>query len=32
VLGKAKLTRAEFERAADQLVRLILKGCGISKL
>ena len=30
VLGKAKLTRAEYERATDQLVRLILKGCGIS--
>ena len=29
VLGKAKLTRAEYERATDQLVRLILKGCGV---
>ena len=29
VLGKAKLTRAEYERATAQLVRLILKGCGI---
>lgn len=29
VLGKARLSRAELERATDQLVRLILKGCGI---
>ena len=29
VLGKAKLTRTELERATDQLVRLILKGCGV---
>ena len=29
VLGKPKLTRAELERATDQLVRLLLKGCGI---
>ena len=29
VLGKARLSRAELERAIDQLVRLILKGCGI---
>lgn len=29
VLGKTKLTRAEFERATGQLVRLVLKGCGI---
>ena len=29
VLGKAKLTRTELQRATDQLVRLILKGCGV---
>ena len=29
VLGKARLSRAELERATDQLVKLILKGCGI---
>ena len=29
VLGKAKLTRAEFERATEQLVRIVLKGCGV---
>ena len=29
VLGKAKLARAELDRAAEQLVRLVLKGCGI---
>ena len=29
VLGKTKLTRAEYERATVQLVRLILKGCGV---
>ena len=29
VLGKAKLTRTEYERATDQLVRLVLKGCGV---
>jgi len=29
VLGKTRLSRAELERATDQLVRLILKGCGI---
>ena len=29
VLGKAKLTRAELDRATEQLVRLVLKGCGI---
>jgi TetR/AcrR family transcriptional regulator len=30
VLGKPRLTRAEYDRATEQLVRLILKGCGIS--
>ena len=29
VLGKPKLTKSELERASDQLVRLILKGCGV---
>ena len=29
VLGKSKITRAEFERATEQLVRLVLKGCGV---
>ena len=29
VLGKSKLTRAEYARATEQLVRLILKGCGV---
>jgi TetR/AcrR family transcriptional regulator len=29
VLGRTKLTRAEFERATEQLVQLVLKGCGI---
>ena len=29
VLGKTRLSRAELERATDQLVKLILKGCGI---
>ena len=29
VLGKNKMTRAEFERATEQLVRLVLKGCGV---
>ena len=29
VLGKTKLTRTELERAAEQLVKLILKGCGV---
>lgn len=29
VLGKAKLTRIEYERATEQLVRLVLKGCGV---
>ena len=29
VLGKAKLTRTELHRATDQLVRVILKGCGV---
>ena len=29
VLGKAKLARGDFERATDQLVQLILKGCGV---
>ena len=28
-LGKPKLTKSELERASDQLVRLILKGCGV---
>lgn len=30
VLGKSKLSRAELEHATEQLVRLILKGCGIA--
>jgi TetR/AcrR family transcriptional regulator len=30
VLGKAKLSRAELEHATDQLVTLVLKGCGVS--
>lgn len=29
VLGKSRLTRAELDRATDQLVRLILRGCGV---
>ena len=29
VLGKSRLTRAELDHAADQLVRLILRGCGV---
>ena len=29
VMGKAKLTRADFERATEQLVRVVLKGCGV---
>ena len=29
VLGKPKLTRTELQRATEQLVRLILKGCGV---
>ena len=29
VLGKAKLTKGEFERATGQLVKVLLKGCGI---
>ena len=29
VMGKAKLTRADFERATEQLVRVLLKGCGV---
>jgi TetR/AcrR family transcriptional regulator len=29
VLGKAKISRAEFERATEQLVALVLKGCGV---
>lgn len=29
VLGKAKLTRAEFARGTEQLVRIVLKGCGV---
>ena len=29
VLGKSHLTRAELDHATDQLVRLILRGCGI---
>ncbi|MEQ1519460.1 MAG: TetR/AcrR family transcriptional regulator, partial [Usitatibacteraceae bacterium] len=31
VLGKAKLTRNDFERATEQLVQLILKGCGVKE-
>ena len=30
VLGKANVTRVEFERATAQLVRLVLKGCGVA--
>ena len=30
VLGKSRLTRAELDHATDQLVRLILRGCGIN--
>ena len=29
VLGKSRLTRAELDHATDQLVRLILRGCGV---
>ena len=29
VLGKAKLSRAELDRATEQLVRMVLKGCGV---
>ena len=29
VLGKSRLTRTELDHAADQLVRLILRGCGV---
>jgi TetR/AcrR family transcriptional regulator len=29
VLGKARLTRAELDRATEQLVRMVLRGCGI---
>jgi TetR/AcrR family transcriptional regulator len=29
VLGKTKLTRADFERATEQLVQVLLKGCGV---
>lgn len=29
VLGKSKMSRAELDRATDQLVKLVLKGCGI---
>jgi len=29
VLGKPKLTKSELDSASDQLVRLILKGCGV---
>ncbi len=29
VLGKSRLTRAELDHATEQLVRLILKGCGV---
>lgn len=30
VLGKSKISRAELDRATDQLVTLVLKGCGIA--
>ncbi len=29
VLGKSRLTRAELDHATEQLVKLILKGCGV---
>ena len=29
VLGKTQLSRAELERATEQLVRMVLRGCGI---
>ena len=29
VLGKSRLTHAELDRATDQLVRVVLRGCGI---
>ena len=29
VLGKSRLTRAELDRATEQLVRMILRGCGV---
>ena len=29
VLGKSRLSRAELDHAADQLVKLILRGCGV---
>ena len=29
VLGKTRLTHAELDRATDQLVRVVLRGCGI---
>lgn len=30
VTGQARLTRQDFERASDNLIRIILKGCGLT--